>query len=263
MIMIFTMHNNFYKKKRRERKMASKSIEWFNENVSENEKDLRAIAVESVDPLYQKLSINFDPDVCPDYQEMIIAMYGVIFNEICNEIVEKEKEWDSFSLNIADRLKIGYTTTDDEDDEKTGNFMVFMQNTMKDFTNSKADEPKEKSNFTVELATQWNAANIKVQADVLKSIAARSKKALSDVLDIKSETHEFIIPFFCMVHSEILKYLKLQKEELSKSEYELNIAGLYTIGIQETDDAEDNIYYVPSISLKLKFKNDSVASAEG
>lgn len=231
----------------------SKAQKWFKENVSENVKELIEIGELANHELHNKISLGLSDPMTT------IALYANIFESICDVIVDKQDSWDDFCLNIADRLKIGYTTTNNEDDEKTGNFMVFMQHVPNTSSNESLDEEEDD---TIVLCSQWNAANIKNQADVIKEVASRGKKALSEIINIKIESHEFVIPMFCIIHQNIINYIRLKRVEEGKTEYELNVAGLYTVGIQETDDAEEEIYFVPSISLKLRFKNDAVASGK-
>lgn len=229
----------------------TKSKEWFADNVSENVDELIEIGDWSNKMLHDQLSIGLnDP-------QTTIAIYAKIFDAICDTVVEREKEYDNFCLNVANRIKIGFTTTDSEDDEKVGNFMPFIEHCNTTSADNSLDDEEDN---TIVLCTQWNAANIKAQSEILKEAAARGKKLLSEMINIKLDSHEFIIPMFCIIHSQIIKYLKVKRIEKQVSEYELNIAGLYTIGVQETEDAEEEIYFDPSIALKLKFKNDSVAS---
>lgn len=230
-----------------------KSKIWFLENVSDNAEELLEIGEFANKQLLETISLGLNSPATT------IAIYSKIFETICDVVVEQEKDWSDFQLNIADRLIIGYTTTDDENDEKQGNFMVYML----PGGSTRSDKPlDDDERDTITLCTQWNAANVKTQPEVIKAIASRGRKALDSIINIKMESDEFIIPMFCVIHSQIVSYIRTKRVELNQPEYELNIAGLYTIGITETDDAEENIYYVPSITLKLKFKNDAEASGK-
>lgn len=233
----------------------TKTKKWFRENVVENAEDLRRIGGFANRILHDKLNMGINDD------ETTIAIYGIIFETFAKSIAKKETEYNDFKANIAGRLEIGYTTTDNEDDEKSGNFMVYMRNIQND-TASDDSVNDDNDSSTIELCTEWNAANIKVQADFLKECAAEARKKLGEYINLKIDSHEFIIPVFCIVHSQILKYLKVKRVEEGKTEFEINIAGLYIAGVEETDDAEEEIYFIPSIALKLMFKNDSLASSE-
>lgn len=236
-------------------KLESKSALWFRENVSEDAEDLLKAAELANSELHNKISLTFPNPMTT------IAVYANIFETICKVIAEKETEWEDFCLNIANRLKIGYTTTSSEDDEKQGNFMVFLQHIYdKTSDDSLNDENDNDETDTVVLCTQWNATNVKTQTELINTIASIGKKNLGNLINIKLESPEFIIPTFCIIHSCIIRYLQLKRTEEKNACCELNVAGLYTVGCQETDDAEEEIYFVPSISLKLLFKNDAQAT---
>ena len=228
------------------------SEKWFRENVSENIPEITKI----MELTNKFLSDHFNMNI--NKVETTAAMYTKILETICDVIVEKESEYDSFNLNVADRFNIGYTTTDNEDDEKNGNFMVYMTNIENHSNDITIDDEDDKD--TITLRTEWNAANIKTQSDIIKEISSKSKATLGDFLNIATQSTEFIMPIFCITHSHILKFIKQQRIEKGLKEYELNICGMYIIGVQETDDAVEEVYYVPGIPMKLRFKNDQMAT---
>ena len=245
--------------------MAETKVElWWEENIKENETELVAAGSLAAKKLYDYFSFSIDDP------KAIIAMYCVIFDNITQVIREQEKEYENFSLNIADKLLIGYTTTSDEEDEKVGNFMIYMKNLisktsaqLSSYNEEDAVEELPDDDIpTVELLTNWNATNIKEQADVIKEIASKSKEDISKILDYKTGTHEIVFPIFCTVHDCILCVLALEKQNKKRGDVELNVAGWFTVGIQSTDEDGDDVYFDPSPSLKLKFKDDSLASGD-
>lgn len=229
----------------------TQSTKWFEENVAENRDELITIGEAANKMLFKNISLGLTNPMTT------IAIYAKIFDVICDAVVEKEEEYSDFALNVAGRFTIGYTTTDNEDDEKAGNFMCFMAQNDEPYSDAPSDENEDD---TIQLCVQWNSTNIKTQSDILKDIMARGKKQLSDLLNIKTESHEYILPMFCIIHGAIVNYVKSKLgEDENLSEYEVNVAGLYTIGAQVIE-GNPSIYYVPSISLKLKFKNDAIAT---
>lgn len=229
------------------------SNEWFDENVVENVEELIEVGKITNVILKDKLNLGITSP------KSTIAYYAIIFNCICEAIIEQEDKWDDFCVNVADRIKVGYTTTSSEDDEKSGNFMVFIQHVYNTSTDESLDEEEED---TVVLCTQWNAANVKAQTEIIKNIAARGKKAFKELINLPIETHELIIPLFCIIHSQLINYIRLKRVEQNKTEYELEIAGLFTVGIRETDEADEEVYFIPSVALKRLFKNDAIATGK-
>lgn len=228
----------------------SKTTQWFVDNVIDDIDELKEIGDLANKMMLDRLSISLTNNMQP------IALYGIIFSTICDIVAARENEYSEFAVNIADRLRIGYTTTDSEDDEKNGNFMVFIQH----ISNPKNESLDEEESSSIALCSQWNADNIKVQSELMKEIAIKAKRALGDYINIKIESHEFIIPMFCIIHSAIMNYIALKRADNNVDEYELNIAGLYTVGCCMTEEGDVDFYFIPSISLKLKFKNDLIAT---
>lgn len=251
--------------------METPSEKFFLENTTEeNRADMEMIGAICCPILKKRIALGIKNP------KTVIAMYLKILESICTTIRKREANDSSFSLNIANRLVIGYTSTDDEEDEKFGNFQAYMQHMDAQEVAKEAnlDESSEDSSGkTVELATQWNAINIKEQATVLKEVAAEAKQGINDVINTTFASIEFVIPFFCIVHSQIVEYVKTKQQELSKekdelAEYSLDVCGWYTISIENVQkdgesDITQEILYDPGIAMKLFFKNDMIASKEG
>ena len=228
------------------------SEKWVEENIFENKKELLEIGEIANKILSDKLSAGIP------LADTTVAMSCNTFPTILDVVKAQEDGWSDFCLNIADRLKVGYTTTDDEDDEKGGNYMVFMQHVE---STASDDSLSDDETRTVELCTEWCATNIKVQSDIIKEVASKAKVNLDKNINIKIDTIEFIMPFFCIVHSQIVNYIRLKRKELEVSEYEIDVAGIYIAKAVETDDGEEVISFEPTITTKLFFKDDESATA--
>lgn len=232
----------------------TKSMTWFKDNVSENQDELLTIGDLANRKLHEVLSLGLDSPMTT------IAIYAQIFESMCHVVASKESDYDSFNLNMADSFDIGYDTTTSEDDEKSGNFMVYMRHIVNQKIDAVLDEDEDN---TLALCAIWNATNVKTQAEVIKEVAVQALKDLGSIINIKMESHEFVIPMFCIIHSTLIRFITQKRVELAKSEYELNVAGLFTAGCAVNENGDEEIYFVPSITLKLLFKNDSIASNTG
>ena len=136
--------------------------------------------------------------------------------------------------------------------------MAYMKDCKSTQTDASINDDDDQS--TINLATQWNSKNITESHEIIKEIAGKAKAKLGELINIKLESHEFVIPLFCIVHAAIVNHVRLKRIDSGDSDYSLNIAGLYTIGCELTEDGDEEIYYLPSISMKLKFKNDKLAT---
>lgn len=236
----------------------TKSEKWFNDNVVDDQKAIEDIGAIARDMISKRLRLGVgDSETGP---KTVIAIYACIFDAITDAVAEREAKWDDFELNIANRLIVGYNTTTNEDDEKAGNFMVYLKHAKSTQSDDSIDDNADSS--TINLCTQWNSKNITEQQELIKEIAGKAKAKLGELINIKLESHEFIIPLFCITHTAILEYIRLHRIDENVGDYSINMAGLYTIGCQINEDGDLDIYYIPSISLKLKFKNDKQATGK-
>lgn len=231
---------------------------WIEDNVTENIEDIKIIGNIAHQRISDDLNIYMSREGENDHYSMPISVYGVIFESICDAIKDQRSSHNKFEVSIADRLIIGYSSTSDEDDEKSGNFMVYLKHKDKTIVEGGVDDNEIDP---ITLATRWNAANVNEHSELLKTISKNSKESISNDLDIILASSEQIIPIFCIIHESIVSYCKIKFAEMEKNSFELNIAGLYIIGIEIEDDTDDEvIYFEPSISLKLKFKDDTIAN---
>lgn len=226
---------------------------WVNENVIEDKEDMIQIGQLGRKALYDKISLETGSP------ETTLAIYGSIFNTIIDVLKSKRREYDTYSINIANRIEIGYTTTDDEDAEKSGNFMIYMKHLDGIRNDTSLDEDED---MTVVLATQWNAVNITEQMEVIKEIATESISPMKSNIGIHIQNQEIIIPTFCIIHEQIVAYAKIKRIELDECDFELNVASLYNIRVIETDDGDEKVVYPQNVAGKLNLKSDEQATAK-
>lgn len=233
--------------------MSTKSENWYVKNVVEDHEDIETIANLAKKALYDKLSIEINST------DVVISTYGVIFKVIEDYIKEQQESHPEYSLNIANRFEIGYTNTDDESQEKVGNFMIYMKVLENNAMDMQIDEDEDR---TIELATQWNAANITSNVEAVKEISARSLRRASQDLEIELGSLEVVIPFFCIVLEQIIAYMKIKRAEENVQEYEINLCGLCHAGAQCFDGMTEVAYFRPTVTKKRVFKDDKGANKE-
>lgn len=231
----------------------TKSQNWFEKNCKEDQQDIAVIAGICEKELFDKLSITVKSE------DIIMATYGVIFNTIMNYVKEQQDTCDTYSINIADRLEVGYTNRDDESQEKVGNFMIYMKCLEGASQEQEIDEEESRS---IELAAQWNAANITSNIEAIKEISQRAYKALDEEVDISLGSLELVMPIFCIIQESICSYVNIKRVELDEEEYEVNICNLCYVGSQVDEEANAYTYMRPTVAGKREFKNDKVAGKD-
>lgn len=235
----------------------TKSEEWFYHNVVEDKDDINAIAELAIKQVDRLFNIKFKTNAAP------IAVYAVIMDCIKAHLHAKEKDNSSYSINIADRLEIGFTSgfdTEDDDAEKGGNFCLYLKHLPNDAVT--ASDPDERN--SIALAVQWQAANVHKSIDDLKVIAGDGLNKLRQELDIFLGNPELVIPIFAAIHSQVIAYIQFKKNAagIDVDDVSFNMAGLYEIGIIEEADGEYNIQFKPLVSDKGTFKSDERASSK-
>ena len=238
----------------------AKYIKFFNENVYEDQEDILTVCEVAGKTLYEKFKLGFiDPETKKIEPRLIAVCFTKIFGAILQNLKRLEKEqYSSFEINICNRLIVGFSTNDDDDDEKQGNFMIFINHINGATKNDDVDDP---SLTAQERSVQWNAENVIIQPEIIKQISVDALKNLKEI-EVTLASADCIMPIFVTVYEALVNYLKVTRREKEEYEYEINFASCFTIGVRESDDGIDAVYFRPSIESKLALKNDSLASSK-
>lgn len=226
---------------------------WYDENIIEDEELMQGIGEYALQHIYNCFRIKFK-----DYKRPI-ALYAVVFDVIREVLKDMEKTKESFSINIANRMEIGFTSSFDDgnDVEKEGNFMIFITQVPNMATSENKDDSETQS---VVLCTEWNASNISEDVKSLKEIAVLAKQRLDTALNMTFDSIEVIFPLFCATHESIVNYLKGVKSMENSFELFVNVANIYDISIMSMEDGEQ-ITIKPKVYDKITFKDDHGASS--
>lgn len=242
--------------------------EFFAEHNVENQDDVELILSAASQDIYQHFGIKFGRKNPADGSiEWSTAMAGTAFIVFIDEIFKKLKslqaEYSSYSINIADRLIIGFSNDDGEDmqmdgvdNEVVGNFCPYIQH-----INKKHKSPSfELSSDPQSRCTQWINSNILDDTKVIEAISSASKDTLKNI-GIKLMHHEFIPPTFIMIYEELINVIQTKRRDEDKFQYEINFLNCFFIRCRETDDG-DEIDIRPNIRYKLDMKDNEKASAK-
>ena len=226
---------------------------YFKEMVNENEEDILTICETA------SRSLNDDIKIPINDPRLIGVMFAVTYDSIIKKLKELESsgEWLDQEINIADRLIVGFSTNENEDDEKMGNFMVYLRDNKITHKRMEVDDPMAPSK---ERSVQWMTENIQNNPKLLKDIAILSIKGLKEY-DIQIQDEEIIWPIFCYTYDSIVNYLKIRRAEMNEFEYEIYFMSCFYIGARESEDDLVDIYITPNIDSKLTLKDDTLASA--
>lgn len=225
----------------------TKAEKWWEENVVNDAEELEQIGELAARMLREKLRIEVSPIT-------LIAIYCVTFESILRVLKKKQKEFKSYSINIAGCINVSYNTLEDDTSEKEGNFAPFIQQIS---TGSLPDSGLDPSaHKTIELCTAWNESHIVEQPDVISEIAGDALRHFLDELGLKTFAKEAVIPIFGIVHDTIISWLKLRRVDTKSVSASIDVAGLYQVEVVETNEGTENVEYECSVSTKLGTKDD-------
>lgn len=234
-----------------------KYLEYFDAVVHENQEDIITICESASRRIYDQIGIKFGNK--EDDAKLIGCIFGKTFDSIIAVLKKLEATKTHEDINFCNRFSVGFSTNDDEEDEKQGNFMFYMT----DLGNSNKDvEMEDGTTDQKEKAVFWNMENIKENPEVIRDIGIETIKKLSDDLDIKLQCWEFIPPFFSIVYDAIVNYVKIKRHEIDEFEFEIYFMSSFYIGARESEDDGDVIYIRPNIDSKLTIKDDMKGSAK-
>lgn len=225
--------------------------EYFKMNCTEDEDDITRVLGTTMVEL-QKFGVSFID------KKMMGAIFCKVYDSILQNLEKFEKDYSSFEINFCNRFIIGYNTTEDEDDEKCGNFMVYIRHRGCD----KSDDSKvdDTNSTAASKFSYWVMENLQQQVELITKITGDAIKGLNE-LGITIQVPDVIIVIFTKVYETLVKYLMARRRDLGEFEYEINFLSCFFIGAREGEESDD-IYIRPNIESKLRLKNDSVASSQ-
>lgn len=226
------------------------SEQWFDEFIVNDAEDIKLIGELSSRAIHDKFRLTLRP-------EPIVAIYCFTLEAILKYLKKmQEKGHKTYQINICNVISISYNNLEDDDAEKTDNFMPFIQQ----IADGPIPDTGITSSDTIELCAAWNSSHISEQPDAITEIATHTLRDLKDSLNMKAADKQLIMPIFCTVHENIINYMKLKRVDLAATSYTLDIAGIYKIRVSEVDDGTELIEYLPAIYTKKTTKDDDMAS---
>lgn len=223
---------------------------WVDNNIVNDKEDLMIIGGMASRELHNKFKLDLSPAAT-------IAIYGITFETILDYLKkQQENRHSSFQINICNVISVSYTNLADNDAEKRGNFMPFIQQ----ISDGPIPDTGISSPNTIELCTAWNTSHISEHPEVLTEISAMTVRNLSDRLAMRTADRELIMPIFCTFHENLISYIKLKRVDLKVTSYMIDVAGIYKIKVSEADDATEIIEYPTLIYTKKTTKDDGAST---
>ena len=243
-------------------KILTKAEPWvifMKDSLCEDFDIIESIADTANRTLYEKYKIKIDS------WALSTAIFLKTFESICVMLKSKEKDYSSYAVNFMNRFIVSFNSNINDEDEKTGNFMIYLRHvggdTVKDTFVDPTDTPLTR-------VSDWNKDNLisKIDDGVAKKQPELTRKMSMLAVDyinkinIKLANNEVIFPMFINFYDSIITVCKLVRKDRDLPKLEVNL-GLLRVVVKEGPDGRDIIELKPDIAGKLNIKDDKLASS--
>ena len=243
-------------------KILTKAEPWvifMKDSLCEDFDIIESIADTANRTLYEKYKIKIDS------WALSTAIFLKTFESICVMLKSKEKDYSSYAVNFMNRFIVSFNSNINDEDEKTGNFMIYLRHvggdTVKDTFVDPTDTPLTR-------VSDWNKDNLisKIDDGVVKKQPELTRKMSLLAVDyinkinIKLANNEVIFPMFINFYDSVITVCKLARKDRDLPKLEVNL-GLLRVVVKEGPDARDIIELKPDIAGKLNIKDDKLASS--
>lgn len=246
---------------KQEKKPETFVTRWFKDYAVNDERELRIIC----DLTARSAEEQFKMYLKSGNTEVYAVVFYATFMTILEFIRSKQKLYNNFTIEIYKSINIGYSNSDDDNNEKVGNFMPIMEyiginhNIVEEHV--ELDVDKTSQNFI-----RWKVLNSKKNVEFYKEIQERAYNRLKNEYKTNLRTSEAVFPLFCIFMDHITSVLKMKFREADGtdvSEVSMNVLGLFDVYYSfNEEDNQEIIEFQPNISMKLALKSDDIASRE-
>lgn len=235
-------------------------VDAFDEYVYEDVPDIALICKTAGNMLYDRFRINITRPEDPffHYYKMTAMIFIYTYQAIVNYLMKKREKNASYQINIANRLSIGFTNSDCDEDEKNGNFMIFIRD-IPNYVVKEDDGPKSQSHSR-EYIRNWNQENMIENPQDTMEIATKALKMLNNI-KIRIGSAELIFPVFVTIYESALNYMKTIRREREETEFEINFCNCFFLKCVEQDDGVDKVIIRPAIEGKMALKSDKIGTS--
>lgn len=231
--------------------------EWFDSTCVDNRKSILAVCgvMERIAAEQFKMSNHYG------VPEVWALIFYQTFRTILDFLAKKREEgYTEFEVYVAKCVIIGYTNYVDEESEKVGNFMPFMEWIGKDSPIKYNDHESHDDNFI-----RWKEQNTYKNAEFSKWIQDRAAWELNKTYGMNIGSPEAVIPIFCTFLDTLVSILKLDYQDAGEdvSRVKMNVLGLFEVIYSfDEEDNKEIVDFKPSITPKMELKNDSIAEKD-
>lgn len=229
-------------------KKVSAAKEWYDAYIRDDVEENWQIANAMVLGL-ERYKVFLDP-------ETAVSIYIGCIEGIASYLKKQQDNYNEFWINLFDVMEIGYDTTENDEDEKTGNYNIQYLAVEKGediHVNPHAESAIEASNDFAMKAFNTD------QEYILRDLFSYLKEYISKTHSIGIEEYSTIGLIFYICTKSMWNSIMIMRRERGVSELFITTAGLITTRCIETEDG-DRIFYKAEPSAKQFIKDDNTAT---
>lgn len=240
-----------------------KIVAIYEENVREDHEHIATIAGTANRNIQERFCFSMLSKDSPERNgyKIIPVTFIIIFNTITDFLKSKREKHRNYEIEIAGRVKIGYSNQINEEDLKTGNFMIYIKD-MDHYEIPNMDMDFKTEEHVKEYVTAWNQENMIRQPEDTREIAATALKRLGKEAEIHLGSAEMVFPVFITIYDTLVKYMMTYRKEIHEEMFELNFCNCFTITSMEQDSGIDKITIRGSVGKKMALKSDGIITSQ-
>jgi len=240
-------------------RVKSYAARWLEDNCPDNREEILKIC--ELTARSAERQFTFGPASGDNYEAFALIFFAT-FQSILEFLREKQRRYLVYSIEIGKSIKIGYSNSTAEENEKLGNFMPRMEYIGINHDITGKASPVE-VNATTNNFIQWKVLNIKKNDEQANDIQEIAYNRIFNEYYIDLRTSEATIPLFCIFMDNIVNVLRAMAKEAqgtNVTEFTIRVLGLFDAFYSYDEmEGKERIEFTALPYMKLSLKNDNLA----
>lgn len=228
----------------------TKVEQWFDDNIVQDQDEILKFGLFASLTLKNKFCVDIKP-------KTVIAVYVNTANAFFETLKEKQKNYKGYNIGIEGYFNIGFSNSDDADEEKSGNFCPYYISEQ----NIVLNEPEGAGESTETLCTQWSVKHVTADIDVISTVASNAMQKLKELKIFIGNSADTLIPIFCVIHAALCGFIRMRKAELNQDVLQYSFSDTLDVMCCIGEDGKDVVTFTPTLT-KLGIKDDYRANKQ-
>lgn len=244
---------------------------YYADRISDNHEDIATVAEAAAKILKDRFQIDLlhnsevEDEALRNDSRFYTSIFLCIFESIFQTLKNKMKAGSDIYCNIAGRLVVGISNSDNEDDEKSGNYMPVLKH-IKDLGITVDTDHGSDAEVLSAWVSSNTVANESNNPKLIRAMYEKAADSLKKNFKLNMPTCEFVLPLFICYYEAICQYLHTRRFEIystDPSQWAYSLTFYWFIATCRTSKkAGDKIVLEPTVGAKTFVKNDEDACTD-